>query len=190
MLDMSLTFDKSWTVFLDRDGVINLEKADDYIHHRDEFLFYPGAPEAITKLSHFFRYVIVVTNQKGIGKGVTDEAEVKRIHEYMVARIVLEGGRIDAVYYCPDVDDNSPCRKPNPGMALKAKADFPEIDFAKSIMVGNNLSDLQFGRNLGMKTAFLRTTKPHIDLPEGMADFDAAHLATLAETLASLFVDC
>ena len=187
---MPKTLNNTWTLFLDRDGVINLEKADDYIHHRDEFLFYPGVPEAISKLSHLFRYIIVVTNQKGIGKGVTNENEVIRMHEYMVGRIVLEGGRIDGIYYCPDIDEASPCRKPNPGMAFKAREDFPEIDFEKSIMVGNNLSDLQFGRNAGMKTAFLRTTKPGLELPEGMADFESPHLPALADTLASLFVDC
>ena len=187
---MPIYFDATWTLFLDRDGVINVEKKDDYIHHRDEFVFYPGAPEAIAKLSHLFRYVVVVTNQKGIGKGVTDEAEVKRIHEYMVARIVLEGGRVDAVYYCPDTDDKSPCRKPNTGMALKAREDFPGIHFQKSIMIGNNLSDLQFGRNAGMKTVFLRTTMPDLTLPDGMADLEATDLTTLAETLATLFVDC
>ena len=187
---MALAIDHSWTLFLDRDGVINVEKADDYIHNVDEFLFYPGAPEAITALSHLFRYVVVVTNQKGIGKGVTMEVDVKKIHEQMVARIVLEGGRIDAVYYCPDVDDSSPCRKPNPGMAIKAKEDFPGIDLEKSLMVGNNLSDLQFGRNAGMKTAFLRTTKPNLELPEGMADMESHDLAGLAAHLAGLFVDC
>jgi histidinol-phosphate phosphatase family protein len=184
---MGLSLDGTWTLFLDRDGVINFEKADDYINHKDEFKFYPGVPEAITRLSHLFRYVIVVTNQKGIGKGVTDEKEVKRIHEHMVARIVLEGGRIDGVYYCPDTDDSSPCRKPNPGMAFNAQEDFPGIDFEKSIMVGNNLSDLHFGRNAGMKTAFLRTTKPDLVLPEGMANLEALHLPELADILSKLF---
>lgn len=187
---MGFTFDTSWTLFLDRDGVINFEKKDDYIHNKDEFLFYTGVPEAISRLSHLFRYVIVVTNQKGIGKGVTDEKDVKKIHEYMVSRIVLEGGRIDGVYFCPDTEDSSPCRKPNIGMALEARADFPDIDLAKSLMVGNNLSDLHFGRNAGMKTAFIRTTQASIEIPNGLADLEASHLPALAEMVEGLFAVC
>ncbi|MCU0403629.1 MAG: HAD-IIIA family hydrolase [Chitinophagaceae bacterium] len=187
---MPIRFDKTWTLFLDRDGVINIEKENDYIHQVDEFIMYPGVSKAISRLSHLFRYVIVVTNQKGIGKGVTLEENVKRIHEKMVSVIVMDGGRIDGVYYCPDSDETSPCRKPNTGMAMKAKADFPGIDFEKSLMVGNNVSDLLFGRNSGMKTAFLRTTQPDLLLPENLSDFEAADLPSLANNLASLFVDC
>ncbi len=185
-----LQFDNSWTLFLDRDGVINFEKENDYIHTLDEFRFYPGAPEAIAELSHFFRFVIVVTNQKGIGKGVTLESDVKKMHEHMVGKIVLEGGRIDAIYYCPDTNDDSPCRKPNPGMAFEAKKNFNAIDLSKSLMVGNNISDLKFGRNAGMKTAFLRTTKPGIQIPEGLCDIESSGLPELAQILAKHFVDC
>jgi histidinol-phosphate phosphatase family protein len=185
-----LHFDHSWTLFLDRDGVINLEKQNDYVHTLAEFRFYPGAPQAIAKLSHLFRYVIVVTNQKGIGKGVTLEKDVQKIHEHMVGQIVLEGGRVDAIFYCPDTNNDSPCRKPNPGMAFEAKEYFSGIDFSKSLMVGNNISDLNFGRNAGMKTAFVRTTSPDTVLPDNLCDLEAKDLTTLAEILANDFVHC
>lgn len=179
--------DNGWTLFLDRDGVINYEKVDDYIHHWDEFNFYPGALEAIAALGKRFGRVIVVTNQKGIGKGVTIRENVEEIHANMTREIVAVGGRLDAIYYCPDTDFDSPCRKPNPGMAFQAKSDFPEIDLTKSLMVGNNLSDLSFGRNAGMRTVFLRTTKPQLILPENMADFEAPDLAALPGIISHCF---
>jgi histidinol-phosphate phosphatase family protein len=182
-----MKMDKTWTLFLDRDGVINYEKEADYIHHWGEFVFYPGAVEAIAALSKWFGRVIIVTNQKGIGKGVTLRQNVETIHANMTREILEAGGRIDAIYYCPDTETESPCRKPNAGMAFQAKSDFPDIDLSKSLMVGNNLSDLQFGRNAGMKTVFLRTTQPELPLPGGYADFDATDLASLPHTLSHCF---
>jgi D-glycero-D-manno-heptose 1,7-bisphosphate phosphatase len=178
------------TLFLDRDGVINYEKVADYIHTWDEFRFYPGVPEAIAGLCRLFDLTIIVTNQKGVGKGITKVEDLAAIHQNMTHAIEAAGGRIDGIYYCTDTSDESPDRKPNPGMAFKAKADFPQIDFDNSLMVGNNLSDLHFGRNAGMKTAFLRTTQPEIDLPEGLADMEAADLPELSEKLSILLRDC
>lgn len=174
---------KARTLFLDRDGVINYEKVADYIYTWDEFKFYPGAPEAIAALSKLFDLTIVVTNQKGVGKGVTKPEDLELIHKNMVLAIEKAGGKIDAIYFCPDLNDDSPDRKPNPGMAFRAKADFPEIVLAESLMVGNNLSDLKFGRNAGMQTAFLRTTQPDIELPEGLADMVAEDLPDLLKKL-------
>jgi histidinol-phosphate phosphatase family protein len=171
--------DKNWTLFLDRDGVINIEKDNDYIHRWDEFRFYDGAVDAIAELSLLFGRTIVVTNQKGIGKGVTKEADVRTIHDNILQAVLTAGGKIDAVFFCPDTDSGSPNRKPNPGMAFEAKNNFPSIDFTKSLMVGNNLSDMQFGRNAGMHNAFVRTTQPDLVLPEGIADIDVACLPAL-----------
>ena len=169
MIDLS-KIDKSWTLFLDRDGVINHEKHLDYIHTWDEFSFYDGAREAIAVFAKIFSRLIVVTNQKGIGKGVTNREDLELIHKNMITEITKAGGRIDAVYFCPDLEDDSLNRKPNPGMGLQAKMDFPEIGFGKAIMVGNTLSDMQFGRNLGVKTIFLPTTRPEVDLNDNRID--------------------
>lgn len=178
---------KARTLFLDRDGVINFEKVADYIHKWDEFEFYPGAPEAIAALGRLFDLTIIVTNQKGVGKGVTKLEDLHEIHRNMTAAVEQAGGKIDAIYFCPDLNDDSPDRKPNPGMAFRAKADFPHIDLANSLMVGNNLSDLKFGRNAGMKTAFLRTTQPDIEVPQGLADVEAADLTDLLKKLIGLW---
>ena len=169
MIDLT-KIDKTWTLFLDRDGVINHEKHEDYIHTWDEFVFYEGAKEAIAVFSKKFNRVIVITNQRGIGRGRTKLADVELIHKNMAAEIEKAGGRIDAVYFCPDVDESSPDRKPNTGMGLKAVKDFPDIDLSKTIMVGNTGSDMQFGRNLGIKTVFLPTTRPEVDLNDNRID--------------------
>ena len=169
MIDLK-NIDTTWTLFLDRDGVINHEKHKDYIHTWDEFVFYDGVKEAIAVFSKIFKRIIVVTNQRGIGKGVTRLQDIELIHKNMIIEIEKAGGRIDAVYFCPDIEDESPNRKPNPGMGLQAAKDFPEIDFTKAIMVGNTISDMQFGRNLGVQTIFLPTTRPEVDVNDERID--------------------
>jgi D-glycero-D-manno-heptose 1,7-bisphosphate phosphatase len=162
--------DNTWTLFLDRDGVINHEKHLDYIHTWDEFTFYKGVLEAMAIFANTFHRIIVVTNQKGVGKGVTRLEDLNLIHKNMIAVIEAGGGRIDAVYFCPDLDSDSLNRKPNPGMGLQAMQDFPDIDLSKAIMVGNTISDMQFGRNLGVQTIFLPTTRPEVDLNDERID--------------------
>jgi histidinol-phosphate phosphatase family protein len=162
--------DKSWTLFLDRDGVINHEKSDDYIRNVDEFRFYEGVLEAIPVLNRYFGQILLVTNQKGIGKGLMTTEDLKQIHGYMRTEMATYGGHIDKVYFAPDLENDSPNRKPNSGMAHQAKADFPAIDFSRSVMVGNKLSDMQFGRNVGMHTVFLATTHPETPFPHPLVD--------------------
>lgn len=155
--------DTTWTLFLDRDGVINHEKHLDYVHHWEEFVFYEGAKEAIQVFSSIFNRIIIVTNQKGVGKGLTKLKDLMVIHENLIKEVNSSGGKIDSVYFCPDLNEDSPNRKPNPGMGWQAKQEFPEIVFEKSIMVGNTLSDMGFGKNLNMKNVFLTTTHPDVD---------------------------
>jgi len=178
--------DNTWSLFLDRDGVINHEKHLDYIHDWDEFIFYDGVKEAIAVFAKKFNRIIVVTNQKGIGKGVTKPENLQHIHKNMIAAIEECGGRIDAVYYCPDLEDDSPNRKPNPGMGLQAVHDFPDINLSKAIMVGNTLSDMQFGRNLGVQTIFLPTTRPEVNLNDERIDAVYKSLKAFAFDLESM----
>jgi histidinol-phosphate phosphatase family protein len=185
MINLS-KIDKTWTLFLDRDGVINHEKHQDYIHNWAEFVFYNGAKEAIAVFAKTFNRIIVVTNQKGIGKGVTKPEDLQLIHKNMVTEIEVAGGRIDAVYFCADLEDDSPNRKPNPGMGLQAVTNFPEIDLGKAIMVGNTLSDMQFGRNLGVQTIFLPTTRPEVDLKDERIDAVYDSLIAFANELQSI----
>lgn len=175
--------DRRWTLFLDRDGVINEEKQDSYIFHYGEFVFYDKAKEALRIVDSLFGRIIIVTNQRGVGKGLMTAGDLRIIHDKMVAEIVLAGGRIDRIYYADSLRDDHPDRKPNPGMALAAKAEFPEIDFSRAIMVGNSLSDMEFGRNAGMYTVFLRTTQPALPLPHPLIDLAFSSLYDFAKHL-------
>ena len=145
--------DHTWTLFLDRDGVINERIIDDYVKTIDEFKFLNGSEKAIARMSVIFRYVFVVTNQQGIGKGVMTESNLKAIHDYMSEKIKAEGGKITACYYAPQLaNEGSEMRKPATGMGLKAQEEFVEVDFSRSVMVGDSDSDIEFGKRLGMKT--------------------------------------
>lgn len=155
------------TLFVDRDGVINKHRPDDYVKSWSEFEFLPGVLEAFPILSRFFRHIIVVTNQRGVGKGIMAEKELLDIHSRMVSEINERGGRIDYVYYCIDISPDSLNRKPNSGMALQAQRDFPEIVFEESIMLGDSKSDMDFGIRLGMKTILVNQS----DLKNGLYDF-------------------
>ncbi len=149
---------KSWTIFLDRDGVINQRLPGSYVKSPKDFKFLPGVKVAIAKLSNHFNRVVVVTNQQGLGKGLMTEQELKNVNEFMLSELKKTGGRIDGVYYCTKLQEEKPnCRKPNSDMALMAQKDFPEIDFKKSIIFGDSISDIEFGKNLGMKTVLLPT---------------------------------
>ena len=175
--------DTSWTLFLDRDGVINLEKKNDYVVSWEEFIFYEGVTEALQLLNPLFRTIVIVTNQKCIGKGLLTTEGLQHIHNQMLDKINAAGGRIDKIYFCPDLEDDSPNRKPNAGMAFQAKADFPHIDFSKSLMVGNKLSDMQFGKTAGINTVFMATTNPETPYPHPLVDLRFNSLIDFARAL-------
>lgn len=149
--------DQSWTLFLDRDGVINRRLKDDYVKKWAEFQFMDGVLEIMPRFAKIFGRIIVVTNQQGIGKGLMSQDQLDEIHAQMSASIKKQGGRIDLILACPDLSARTPnCRKPNPDMGYWAKEKFPEIDFQRSIMVGDSITDIQFGENLGMTTVWVR----------------------------------
>lgn len=146
-----------WNLFTDRDGVINYLINGDYIKSWEEFHFLPQAKEFLAKISPLFDKILIVTNQRGIKRGVMTAEDLHDIHQRMLTEIEAAGGRIDGVYYCANhpEDDPEQCRKPAIGMALQAKKDFPDIDFSRSIMLGDNITDMEFGRNAGMYTVFI-----------------------------------
>jgi D-glycero-D-manno-heptose 1,7-bisphosphate phosphatase len=172
-----------WTLFIDRDGVINHEKANDYVHTWEDFKFCNGVLEAFEIFAGIFKYIIVITNQRGVGKGLTKLEDLSTIHTNMKAAIEKANGRIDAIYYCSDVENDSTNRKPNPGMGLQAVKDFKDIDLTKAIMVGNTMSDMQFGRNLGVKTIFLPTTRSEVKLNDKNIDASYPTLGDFSKAL-------
>ena len=177
------SIDPSWTLFLDRDGVINRDKDQSYVFNWEEFKFYPGVLDSMELFNKTFNHILVVTNQRGVGRGMMSEADLLEIHQQMVEAIQDAKGRIDKIYYCISNNNDDPNRKPNPGMALQARKDFPDIDWLKSIIVGNSLSDMEFGRNAGMHTVFLKTTNPDIQLPHPDIDLAFNTLPDFAKAL-------
>lgn len=172
----------SWTLFIDRDGVINDEKYLDYIHTWDEFKFYDGVKEALEIFNKKFGTIVMVTNQRGIAKGLTKLEDLELIHKNMLQEIENSRGRIDKIYFCADME--SPNRKPNPGMGLQAMKDFPKINLSKSIMIGNTLSDMKFGRNLGVAiNIFLPTTRKDVDVKHPDIDIVFDDLISVANAL-------
>lgn len=149
-------FDKSWTLFLDRDGVINRRLPGRYVTQPDAFDYLPNSLESIYKLNKIFGRIVIVTNQKGVGKGLMSQADLDQVHQKMISDLKEEGGEVDAIYTATDaVLTANSHHKPNPGMAFQAKADFPAIDFEKSVIVGDSISDMEFGFELGMWTVFV-----------------------------------
>lgn len=169
------------TLFLDRDGVINKEHEGDYIRKISEFEFLPGVLSAMPILAKLFDCIVIVTNQRGIGRGLMLEEDLLAIHEKMQKEVTAVGGRIDQIYYAMTPDKKHPYRKPNVGMGLHAKEDNPLIDFNHSIMVGNNMSDMYFGKGLEMQTVFVHTTQPMQEMPNPLIDFQFDSLYSFAK---------
>lgn len=142
-------------LFLDRDGVINIERKNDYAKNNSEFIFERDALKAIKILSEKFQHIFVVTNQRGVGRGVMSISDLHNVHNFMVQAIEKENGRISDIYYCTDICSSSINRKPNIGMAFQIIENYSEVDFTQSIMVGNSLSDIEFGCKLGMLTVLV-----------------------------------
>lgn len=151
---------KGWTLFLDRDGVINKLLPGRYVQTIEEFEFIPTIFEALAKANTLFDTIVVVTNQQGIGKGLMSERNLLDIHTYCKKEVEKNGGRIDAFYFAPALAaENSELRKPNTGMPLLAQRDFPSIDFKKSFLVGDSISDLEMGKKLEMTTIYITENK-------------------------------
>lgn len=153
---MTLKIDKNWTLFLDRDGVINERQPGDYVKSIEQFKFTDGCLEALAMFARFFHPIIVVTNQQGVGKGLMSLEELENIHYYLISEVNKAGGRIDKIYISPYLQSERHfTRKPSVGMGIIARKEFRSISFRKSIMVGDSYSDMLFGKRLGMQTVFI-----------------------------------
>lgn len=131
-------------IFLDRDGVI-IENRPEYVRSWQEVEFLPGSLSALARLGRLPYLLVIVTNQAGIGRGLLSQATVAEINHRLVQKIESAGGRVDGIYVCPHKpEDGCACRKPQPGLILQA-ADELDIDLARSILIGDNLSDIGAG---------------------------------------------
>lgn len=143
-------------VFLDRDGVINKKAPEgDYIKSWGEFEFLPGVKEAIRKLNGQGFLAIIISNQRGIAKGVMTEDDLEEINTKMGEELRKETAAIDGIYYCPhDIEDYCGCRKPEPGLLLRAAREH-DIDLGRSWMIGDSESDIEAGKRAGCKTILI-----------------------------------
>ncbi len=168
-MDKLAHVDIGWTLFLDRDGVINERIFGGYILDYQDFRFKEGVLQASTELFMKFSRVIVVTNQQCVALEYITAEKLQLVHQEMVADFDKMNARIDRVFSAIERKGTAPfMRKPEVKMAEMAKAEFPEIDFHKSIMVGDTDSDLQFGKNLGMKTVLIRSAEKITIVPDLM----------------------
>lgn len=139
-------------VFLDRDGIINRQApAHDYIKSWKEFCFLPGVPEAIRRLNEAGYLVLIVTNQRGVARGMMTMDDVKNIHEKMCQELAKAGAHVEGIYVCPHENGTCTCRKPEIGLFLQAEQEF-DIDKSQSWMVGDSYSDVEAGQRYGVRT--------------------------------------
>lgn len=174
------------TVFLDRDGVINKKAPEgEYIRRAEDLKLLPGAAAAIARLNRAEVRVVVVTNQRGVAIGLYSIEDVLAIEVALEKMLAPEGARLDGFYFCPHDEGTCNCRKPRPGLFEQAQADFLEIDPARSVMIGDSLSDIEFGRRLGMRTIFLDDgpERQGADRAREIADMRFGALAAAVEHL-------
>jgi D-glycero-D-manno-heptose 1,7-bisphosphate phosphatase len=182
-------------VFLDRDGVLNENRAD-HVRTWEQVVFLPGVFEAMQRLAGSPFVVVVVTNQSAVGRGLMSAQTLATINQGIVQQVQQAGGRIDALYACPHGPDaGCPCRKPRPGMLLQAAQDLA-IDLERSYLVGDAVSDVEAGLAAGCRPILVRTGRGEKqmaglvangleDVPV-MADLGAAVAWILGQELSSL----
>jgi D-glycero-D-manno-heptose 1,7-bisphosphate phosphatase len=147
-------------IFIDRDGTISQEVG--YINHASRFRVFPYSAEAIKRANEAGWLAILVTNQAGVARGYFTEDMIHTVHRQLESELEAEGARLDSIYYCahhPSVGEppyrfDCDCRKPKPGLILRAAADL-RIDLSKSWMIGDRYSDIELARNAGVNSGFV-----------------------------------
>jgi D-glycero-D-manno-heptose 1,7-bisphosphate phosphatase len=143
-------------VFLDRDGTLNIKPArGEYIEHPDELTLLPGAASAVSVLNRAGLWTAVVTNQRGVALGRMSIEDLDAVHERLRHLLAVEGATLDAIYACTHDTGACRCRKPQPGLLLRAPGEQPHLDFARAAIVGDSLKDMLAGRRLGLLTVLL-----------------------------------
>ena len=143
------------SLFLDRDGVINIDKG--YVSQIADFEWVEGAKETIHRFNELGWLVFVITNQSGIARGYYTEDDMHTLHDWMIAQLSETGAHIDRIYYCPYHEEgeiaqyrkNSFDRKPSPGMLLQAMAEFP-VKREASFLIGDKKTDIEAARAAGI----------------------------------------
>jgi D-glycero-D-manno-heptose 1,7-bisphosphate phosphatase len=172
---------KRKAIFLDRDGVINVRlPGGAYVTRWEEFAFCEGASEAMKLLQRSGYLLLVVTNQRGIGRGLMTEDDLADIHRRMKEELGRRGVTLDAVLHCPhDHDAKCRCRKPHPGMIEEGVSRFA-VDRDSSLIIGDSLSDIEAGRAAGI--GGILVVPPGERAPEGLRTAPSLLDAALAVT--------
>lgn len=149
------------TFFLDRDGTINRGAAEgDYVRAPEEVELLPGAAEAIRLLNELPAKVVVVTNQRGIARGLMDEDDLAAVNARLEALLAAEGAHLDAILHCPHEKDECECRKPGPGMFERAVREVPGASLDGAAMIGDSAIDVEAGNRLRLTTVRLGPSAP------------------------------
>jgi D-glycero-D-manno-heptose 1,7-bisphosphate phosphatase len=154
-------------LFLDRDGVINVDKGYIYLH--EQFEFVPGIFDLCRKYAAEGYLILIITNQAGIAKGIYSGEDFQKLTSWMVKQFSEEGIIITKVYHCPhhpDISGYCKCRKPEPGMILQAIKDF-DLDISKCVLIGDKETDIEAGRKAGIPEANLILYDPPTPLKGG-----------------------
>ncbi len=141
-------------VFFDRDGIVNRSPGPGYVNHLDDFHVLPGFADCVRAAAAKGIPAVVVTNQRGISRGLTPPAQLEAMHAKLRAELAAEGLELLDVLVCTSADDAHPDRKPNPGM-LRAAAKRHHLDLSKSWMIGDRESDVKTGQNAGVAVTVL-----------------------------------
>jgi histidinol-phosphate phosphatase family protein len=158
-------------VLLDRDGVINRKaQEDDYVKNWGEFEFLPGAVEALALLTSNDYDIHIITNQRGIARGLMSQADVDEIHRKMREELEKHGAKIGGIYVCPHGEnDNCDCRKPKPGLLFRAASDY-DFNLTKAVVIGDKESDMQAGQAAGCKTLLVEPEKNLLQIVKALLE--------------------
>ena len=144
-------------IFIDRDGVINEDPIGDYVKQWEDFKFIPGTIEALKQLNNSGFEIIIISNQAGIGDGVYSQTALEGITDKMLAELKKRGIPIRGVYYCTHGKEaNCECRKPKTGLFQQAARDI-KFKSSQTYFIGDKASDVQAGKNFGLRTLFVLT---------------------------------
>ena len=154
-----------WTLFLDRDGVINKRKVDGYVTKIEEFELLPGVIDALKEISSFFHRIFIITNQQGVGKGIMTIKDLLEIQSFLQNKLRAAGIHIHGIFFCPHLEGTCFCRKPAYGMIRRLVHIFTDVNPRQSVFVGDDIKDILLAIRIGSKPVFIGTHSPLPDIP-------------------------
>lgn len=171
-------------VFLDRDGTLNVKPPDgEYVERPEALELLPNAAEGVQLLNRAGLWTGVVTNQRGVALGRMSSEDVDAVHARLEHLLSLQGASLDAIYVCPHQTGECTCRKPDPGLLLKAQSEHPALDFTGAAIVGDSLNDMQAGARLGLSTVLISSGRDEDRAAEKVADHVVPDLLQAARLL-------